>query len=529
MRNQLLASQTRDSPAQETNFITAITRAVCLALYLLSLLPEGDQRSSQYQEFRVETDPLLDPRLRPAHASPGYGGFLEPTDPHYLGIAKDQAPFLARLLLRWVNPLVAKAYQGNLQQPDDVFDLPEDMTAHIVAGHIQKEAEQMAKLAPVTEEVPRISLVRLLYGCFGKQFFAIGLLKLLNDCAGFAGPLLLHAVVTFMETPGQPVGEGYMYALLLALSSLVAALASCHFNLCMAELGTKVRAAMTTSVYTKTVGVKRSSLGKFTTGEVINFMSVDTDRIVNFCPSLHAAWSLPFQFAVTLVLLYQQIGISFLTGLVFTILVIPVNKCIANKIGSLSDKMMTAKDRRVNIMSELLAGIRVIKYFNWQHFFSQRVDTIRQEELKQLAGRKYLDAMCVYLWATTPVLISVLTFVTYALLGNPLTAARVFTSVALFAMLTGPLNAFPWVLNGLVESLVSIRRLEAFFCLPENSPSTSSSSNSLVLREAGFQHKREEGREQGFQLADLDVEVSAGQLLGVMGGVGSGKSSLLQV
>ncbi len=39
-------------------------------------------------------------------------------------------------------------------------------------------------------------------------------------------------------------------------------------------------------------------------------------------------------------------------------------------------------------------------------------------------GRKYLDALCVYLWATTPVLISVLTFVTFVLLGNTLTAAK---------------------------------------------------------------------------------------------------------
>ena len=227
---------------------------------------------------------------------------------------------------------------------------------------------------------------------------------------------------------------------------------------------------MTTSVYRKTVAVARSSLTKFTTGEVINFMSVDTDRIVNFCPSLHAAWSLPFQFAVTLVLLYQQVGLAFLTGLVFTILVIPVNKCIANKIGSLSTKMMAAKDKRVSIMSEILAGIRVIKYFTWEDVFTAKVQKTRKEELKYLAGRKYLDALCVYLWATTPVLISVLTFVIYVLLGNTLSAAKVFTAVALFAMLTGPLNAFPWVLNGLIEAMVSIRRLEQFLSLPEFDP-----------------------------------------------------------
>ncbi len=50
---------------------------------------------------------------------------------------------------------------------------------------------------------------------------------------------------------------------------------------------------------------------------------------------------------------------------------------------------------------------------------------IREKEIKNLKGRKYLDAMCVYFWATTPVLVSLLSFGTYILLGNQLTAAKV--------------------------------------------------------------------------------------------------------
>lgn len=87
---------------------------------------------------------------------------------------------------------------------------------------------------------------------------------------------------------------------------------------------------------------------------------------------------------------------------------------------------------------------------------------MREGELKYLKGRKYLDALCVYFWATTPVLISILTFGTYVLLGNNLTAATVFTSMALMNMLISPLNAFPWVLNGLTEAWVSLKRIQRF-------------------------------------------------------------------
>ena len=45
--------------------------------------------------------------------------------------------------------------------------------------------------------------------------------------------------------------------------------------------------------------------------------------------------------------------------------------------------------------------------------------------MKSLKGRKYLDALCVYFWATTPVLISILTFTTYVAMGHTLTAAKV--------------------------------------------------------------------------------------------------------
>ena len=292
-------------------------------------------------------------------------------------------------------------------------------------------------------------------------------------------------------------------------------------------------------MFPQTVTVSKSSLNKFSSGQIINFMSTDTDRVLNFGPSLHAAWSLPFQFIVTLILLYQQVGISFLAGVIITVLLIPVNKCIANKIGSLSTKMMAAKDKRVSIMSEILAGIRVIKYFTWEDVFTAKVQKTRKEELKYLAGRKYLDALCVYLWATTPVLISVLTFVIYVLLGNTLSAAKVFTAVALFAMLTGPLNAFPWVLNGLIEAMVSIRRLEQFLSLPEFDPELyftkkyemadeePEADNDITVKDCVFTHKAEFA-EGAFHLDLRSLTVESGSLVVVTGDVGSGKSSLLE-
>lgn len=77
------------------------------------------------------------------------------------------------------------------------------------------------------------------------------------------------------------------------------------------------------------------------------------------------------------------------------------------------------------VMTEILFGIRVIKFYTWEPHFAQKVADCRKEELSHLKAIKYLDALCVYTWAALPVVISIITFVTYVLLGNQLTAAKV--------------------------------------------------------------------------------------------------------
>ena len=42
-----------------------------------------------------------------------------------------------------------------------------------------------------------------------------------------------------------------------------------------------------------------------------------------------------------------------------------------------------------------------------------------------------------------------------------------FTSVALFNVLISPLNAFPWVINGLMEAWVSVKRVQRFLQMEE--------------------------------------------------------------
>lgn len=73
--------------------------------------------------------------------------------------------------------------------------------------------------------------------------------------------------------------------------------------------------------------------------------------------------------------MYVQVGLAFLSGLAFSIVLIPINKAIAAKIGNMSSKMMEHKDERLKIMSEILLGIRSIKIYVWEQHFIKNVSS----------------------------------------------------------------------------------------------------------------------------------------------------------
>ncbi|XP_064395751.1 ATP-binding cassette sub-family C member 10-like [Halichondria panicea] len=468
-------------------------------------------------------------------------GTIATSPPSLKDTSEDGANVLSLLTFWWVQPLMKKGWLGGLQTPQDLPSLPSSLSTHNV-----KEQFRNTVLNRGASD-SKWTLVKDLNRSFGLHYYPLGLLKFLADLLGFAGPLLLHQLVAFIENRQEPLYHGYLYALGLFLSTLLGAFLLTHFNYQVNKVGVKVRSALITEIYRKALSVTTTTLSHFSTGQVVNSMSTDTDRIVNFCSSFHQFWSLPFQVIISLGLLYQQVGLAFLAGLVFCVLLIPVNRWLAVKIGKLSTSMMEQKDARVKVMSEVLTGIRVIKFYCWERYFLERILGIRSLELKALKGRKYLDALCVYFWATTPVLISILTFATYVAMGNTLTAAKVFTSIALFSILISPLNAFPWVINGLVEAWVSVKRVQVFLRLEELGQyyttlqdkqgfhGDDQSIPAVTINHGCFTWTTPTTTEttptttegERVTLTDINLTIHPGELVGVVGRVGSGKSSLL--
>ena len=200
------------------------------------------------------------------------------------GVAKEDVPWLSKLFLYWVNPLIVKGRRGKIGSADDVFDLPAKSSAPEVGEKFWTNLSHFRQLSgpasssgsdPSTPQ--RSYLMRALSKQFLREFLAIGVLKFVADCAGFASPILLNLVVQFMEDKDADHRWGYAYAFGLAASSMTVAMCNVHFNLLINELKLKVRAAVIMSVYRHTLSVPTVDLATYSTGKIVNSISTDVD------------------------------------------------------------------------------------------------------------------------------------------------------------------------------------------------------------------------------------------------------------
>lgn len=84
-----------------------------------------------------------------------------------------------------------------------------------------------------------------------------------------------------------------------------------------------------------------------------NLIQIDVERIGDAVTSLHDLWQLPLQVVVAFVLLYEQVSIAFLAGVAIIIIMLPINTIIAKRIGVATKDLMSHKDARVQLISEV--------------------------------------------------------------------------------------------------------------------------------------------------------------------------------
>ncbi|KUI61105.1 Oligomycin resistance ATP-dependent permease YOR1 [Cytospora mali] len=299
-------------------------------------------------------------------------------------------------------------------------------------------------------------------------------------------------------------------------------------------------------------------------GRVIGLMAIDAARIDAAAGLIHTVWTAPIIIIIALALLIVNLSYSALSGLACLIVVMAF---LIKTVGGLYAKRKAINqitDKRVGLTQEVLSAIRLVKYFGWEGSFVERIIGIRTKETSALqlfmAFRNIVTAAS----QTLPIFAAMLSFVTYATTHSGLSPAVVFSSVALFNSLRMPLTYLPVCIGQAVDAWASLRRIQEYLLEEEQEVyevdpelntailvdqasftwEKTASGNSLRKGPAGMAgaNKTTDGdvldekfistttiasEDEPFSINNVSLDIKRGELVAIIGGVGSGKTSIL--
>ncbi|KAH9989856.1 metal resistance protein YCF1 [Russula vinacea] len=390
------------------------------------------------------------------------------------------------------------------------------------------------------------SLWTALFASYGGPFAFAACLKLLQDSLAFLQPQLLRLFLSFISSYqsarlsgisdhlAPSAVEGISIATIMFLTAMVQSIIlHQYFQRCF-ETGMRVRAGLVAVIYQKALILSNDERGK-ASGDIVNLMSVDASRLQDLCTYGLMFLSAPFQVTLAFVSLYNLLGWSAFVGVGIMVFSVPLNTVIANFLKNLQVKQMKSKDKRARLMSELLANVRSIKLYAWEHAFLRRVLLVRnEEELKMLRKIGIYSAMNTALWAGIPLLVAFSSFATAAAISSrPLTSDIIFPAISLFMLLQFPLAMIAMLTNQAIEGLVSARRLKAFLDGDELqldardvrlNPNLVAGDVVLEIKDGEFNWSKEAPTPT---IEGINLVARKGELTGIVGRVGAGKSSLL--
>lgn len=381
-------------------------------------------------------------------------------------------------------------------------------------------------LTAVRENKP-ISVFPILSMAFGVQYLFGSLLKFLSTLITFVSPQLLGLLIKFVEGD-EPMWKGYLYAIALMVIGTSNTFMMTHYFHIMNLVSMKVKSSLVSAIYRKSLRMSNTARKDSTVGEIVNLMSVDTDRIQDFTIYIDLLWSSPILILGSLFFLWNILGPSVLAGFAILLILIPINAYIAKQEESLQMKLMKYKDERVKLTNEVLNGIKVLKMYAWETSFEKEIGAIRNKEMNVLRRLAYLKSSLTLVWLATPFFVSLISFGCFVMISddNILTSNIAFVSLSLFNVMRFPLIVLPNVISSLIQTIVSLRRVNKFmnsedldFSSVEHDPSY---GQSLTIKDGSFSWG-----ENTPILKNISLSIPSGSLVAVVGFVGSGKSSFL--
>ncbi|PRQ40019.1 putative xenobiotic-transporting ATPase [Rosa chinensis] len=430
----------------------------------------------------------------------------------------------SKITFQWMNPIFKMGLHIQKLEVSHIPSIPPSARAESASSLLQESLEHHS------------SLLEAILRAVWKSLAINAVFAAVNVVASYTGPFIIRNFMKYIvgkDDSSNMYGEKLAFVFFFAMT--LDSITQRQMSFGARQIGLQVRAALATLIYKKCISIKYSGPSN---GEIINLINMDVEVVGEFFSSIHGAWVLPLQVLLALVILYRNLGVApSLAAFLATVAVVVCNTPLARRQQILQSKIMEAKDSRIKRTSETLKSMRVIKFNSWDPSFLEKLLQLRETEKSWLRRFLYTKAAVVFLFWTSPTIVSVVTFGVCIMMKTPLEPYTVLSALATFRILTEPIYNLPEFISTIIQTKVSVKRIQEFIRLDKQvvlipcdySCTTSSTSEIRVEMESGefSWNASNEHVERPTITVREKITMRKGCKVGVCGSVGSGKSSLL--
>lgn len=448
---------------------------------------------------------------------------------------QEYANVFSLMTFGWLTPLMKKGYKAFLTQ-EDLWALNKEDETAATSEAFEKQWKYQVKKRPQNP-----SFWKALFGAYGGPFFLGAFFKLINDISQYVQPQLLRMLISFIGSyyyPGrtpEPIIKGAAIAATMFAAAVFQTVTVHQYFQIAFVTGMRVKGGLVSAIYRKSLRLSNEGRSEKSTGDIVNYMTVDVQRLQDLSQWGQQAWSAPLKVIICMVLLYDMVGWSMLAGVGVMVAMMPLQTFTAKLMKNLQKTQMEYKDSRTRLITEIINNMKSIKLYAWSTAFFNKLNFVRNEqELKNLRKIGAARAVISFTWNSAPFFVSCSTFTVFVLTSNkPLTTEVVFPALAVFNLLSFPLAVIPMVITSIVEATVAIKRLSGFLTAEElqddavivKDAPEALGEETVRIRDGKFSWNRHEPK---MVLKDIDFTAYKGELSCIVGRVGAGKSSMLQ-
>lgn len=415
-----------------------------------------------------------------------------------------------------VSPLVKKG-QSKILTFDDLLSVPDEIKIDRLKIHQALDLSSKKHFLKMLLLEQRDLIQR------AWSFYILGIV------ASLTSPLLINQFITRLSNLSV-TGDYWSiapFAVGLGLIGVFTGIGYQHNFYAILRVNFKMVARLNQAIFEHSLKISQRTRQNVNVGDVVNHMSTDTESIAEVPMMLgDLGWSILLLIG-SIAMLFYYLGWTALIAVVILALLSPLTRKIAKNFMHLEEEMMKKRDQRVTLMGQVLQSMRLVKYFVWEEEISKQVSLVRSEEVKARKSLAKVEMLSGLSFAAISTIVLFVALWVHVLRGEVLTPALVLTCVSLFGILQEPISHIPGVLSRLINAWVSSERIITFLkteTVPEKINQNQSENKDSVIKfdHVSFNHAN-------FELKNLNFEIKKGSTVAIVGEVGSGKSTVLQM